>query len=311
MKKAALVIILFGLLASQALSRDLKQIFQTNRGCVVKLETDHGSGTGFFINKFGTILTCYHVVENSKKINVRYGNERYEADLLNYWKEADQAIFLTKISDTPYVKVNPGYDKMNEMLPSEMDPVLVMGFPLGMGLSVNEGKISSIYQDGDLITFQTDAAINPGNSGGPVFNNEGNVIGLATSKIDSEKVKNVSGMNYINSIDWLIHIVPFLFQANAQYMIKKYGGFSYGACEIYFDPQGTLNDADLVIYNIYVGYNEINEISDKPRALPEFSKEGIPYQHFKTIKKKYAQYFYRLARNDRVKQLIVNWSKDL
>jgi S1-C subfamily serine protease len=173
------------------------------------------------------------VVSGAKEIQVEYKGKIYGADILRYWQEQDQALLLCSIEETtPFVKVNPGYHRMNEFLPTEMDEVIIIGFPLGLGLSVNQGRISSKYNYSDtykdLIILQTDAAINPGNSGGPVFNKEGVVVGIATSKINSEIISNVSGMNFVNSIDWLIHNMPFIFQHHAAYIIKEFGEYYLG-----------------------------------------------------------------------------------
>jgi hypothetical protein len=231
-------VIFFGLLLSflagsapNGLALTMQEIFTQNKPAVVKInayetETDYGTGSGFFINEFGVVLTCYHVVSQAKKITILYNNKEYEAGLLDFWEEQDTALIMCKIEEkTPFVKVNPGYDHLNEYLPKELDAVLAVGYPLGLGLSVNEGKVSSLYNFSEeypeLIVLQTDAAINPGNSGGPIFDGRGVVIGIAQSKVNMEAV---SGMNFIYSIDWLVKQRPFIFQANAQYMADRYGG---------------------------------------------------------------------------------------
>jgi S1-C subfamily serine protease len=156
-------------------SQNMQEIFEKNKDCVVRINStyasEEGTGTGFFINEFATVLTCYHVVSDAAKISVLYKNKEYEADILEYYKERDTALLLCKIEErTPYVSVNPGYDHMNKYLPKVLDSVLAVGFPLGLGLSANQGKISSsyIYSDEvpDLIVLQSDVAINPANSGG-------------------------------------------------------------------------------------------------------------------------------------------------
>lgn len=208
-----------------------KEIFKINEKSVVKIKTDMGSGTGFFINGLGSIATCNHVIKGAKSIKVEWQQQTYDAYLLENSEDADQAIIQILKTNTPYVEIAvrhwPFADDSKPPKPfaETMDELLVIGYPLGLALSANSGKISSIYPDKDVkFIYQTDAAINPGNSGGPVFNSDGIVIGIATSKVDMNKHKNVTGMNYVHDIDWLSKFDRCV-QSSYNKLNKQYGPY--------------------------------------------------------------------------------------
>jgi S1-C subfamily serine protease len=145
-------------------------------------------GTGFFIDNKGTILTCAHVIINSKKIVVEVpniGKEKIDVEVLGICPELDIALLRTikyknkefyELHDEDYVfKLEPGLD------------VYAIGFPLGQdNIKFSKGIISG-RQNG---LIQTDTAINPGNSGGPmIFENK--VIGINTSKNIGSNIDNI------------------------------------------------------------------------------------------------------------------------
>jgi hypothetical protein len=273
------------LISPDIYSQTMQQIFEENKSSVVMINTEYesgaGIGTGFFINEFATVLTCFHVVKDATNISVIYNNKAYEADILEYWTEQDVALLLCRIEErTPYVKVNPGYDHRNEYLPNILDPILAVGFPLGLGLSANEGKISASYAYSDdlpdLIVLQSDIAINPGNSGGPVFNDKGIVIGIAQSKINIEAV---SGMNFIYSIDWLINSMPFIFEANAQYMFDKYGGCGF----LYFRRFPGQIPIGLFLLGLHEEFTSPRRFSEQDERQDGYQESNISTESFSRL----------------------------
>jgi len=205
MKRLLTVALLFLTIGIPGFSLTEKEIFQKYSQCVVKIKTETGTGTGFFVNQFGTLLTCSHVVSSQKEIWIEYQNKKYFGLIVADYKDLDQAlvqILFEKDKPFPYVKFAKNPDSYQI---DKLDSVISMGFPLGANdLNVNVGKISAKYisdNKNKMPIYQSDVVINPGNSGGPCFDLEGNVIGIATSKVDTEKIKNVSGMNFINSVN--------------------------------------------------------------------------------------------------------------
>jgi len=137
-------------------------------------------GSGFVISADGYIVTNNHVIENADEIQIEFsGGTKLDAKLVGTDPKTDIALLKVE-SKTPLPFVNFGdSDKMREG-----DWVMAMGNPLGQGFSTSVGivsarnrELSGTYDD----YIQTDAAINRGNSGGPLFNLDGEVIGVNTA----------------------------------------------------------------------------------------------------------------------------------
>jgi serine protease Do len=139
-------------------------------------------GSGFIINKNGTIITNNHVINNAEDIIVRVGDKEYEAKVLGADPYSDLAVLKidTKDKFTPVKFGNSDQARVG-------DWVVAIGNPFGLGGTVTSGIISARNRDINLTRYddfiQTDASINQGNSGGPLFNLEGDVIGINTAII--------------------------------------------------------------------------------------------------------------------------------
>jgi len=144
----------------------------------------HALGSGFVIGKNGLILTNNHVVAKATSIKIKFGNGKvYNAKIVGRDPKTDLAL----------VKVKPGSDFPDPVKLGNSDTihvgdwVMAVGNPFGLGQTVTAGIISAkgrIIGAGPYDDFlQTDAAINPGNSGGPLFNMQGEVVGINTAVI--------------------------------------------------------------------------------------------------------------------------------
>jgi S1-C subfamily serine protease len=145
-------------------------------------QSGKSSGSGFVIDKQGTILTNAHVVDGAKKVSVRFSND----------KTADAKILgADRSSDIAVLQIDPdGLDLTTLPLASAKDvqvgdPVVAIGNPFGQAFSLTTGVVSAKQRsieglNGFAINdvIQTDAAINPGNSGGPLIDSAGEVIGI-------------------------------------------------------------------------------------------------------------------------------------
>lgn len=137
-------------------------------------------GSGFVISEDGYIVTNNHVIEKADEIEIEFfSGARLKAKLVGTDPKTDIALLKVE-SDAPLPFVTFG----NSDLSRVGDWVVAMGNPLGQGFSVSAGIISArnralsgTYDD----YIQTDAAINRGNSGGPLFNMDGQVIGVNTA----------------------------------------------------------------------------------------------------------------------------------
>ena len=148
-----------------------------------KMKT-HALGSGFIISSDGLILTNNHVVAKATEIKIKLlSGKEYDAKLVGRDSKTDLALIkVTPDNDFPKPVVLGDSDAMRVG-----DWVMAVGNPFGLGNTVTTGIISAksrILGEGPYDDFlQTDAAINPGNSGGPLFNMQGQVIGINTAII--------------------------------------------------------------------------------------------------------------------------------
>ena len=137
-------------------------------------------GSGFLIDEKGHIVTNNHVIDNAQEINITVGdNEKkiYKAKVIGKDKKTDLALLKIDAKEPiPFVKFgNSDNARVGE-------PVIAIGNAFGFGGTVTSGIISAkgrhlggqFYEE----FIQTDASINKGNSGGPMFNMNGEVIGV-------------------------------------------------------------------------------------------------------------------------------------
>ena len=139
-------------------------------------------GSGFIIDDAGIVVTNFHVIENAEEITVTLADETvFNAEVLGQDQKTDIAV----------LKIDPGDTKLTAVPFGDSDSlrvgdwVLAIGNPFGLGGTVTAGIVSARGRDignGPYDDFiQTDASINRGNSGGPLFNVEGEVIGINTA----------------------------------------------------------------------------------------------------------------------------------
>jgi serine protease Do len=145
-----------------------------------KRENLTGLGSGFIISDEGYVVTNNHVISGADEITVIFNNglDEVAATLVGTDPKTDIAVLKIDPSNLNIQHVNWGNSEISRV----GDIVLAIGNPLGLGGTVTSGIISSINRDiggGPYVDFiQTDAPINRGNSGGPLFNLDGEVIGI-------------------------------------------------------------------------------------------------------------------------------------
>jgi serine protease Do len=141
----------------------------------------HGIGSGFIISPDGYILTNTHVVSNSSKITVKLTDRReFDAKVVGEDERTDVAVIkIVAKGELPVVRLGDS----NKLRPGQW--VLAIGSPFGFENSVTAGVVSAIARgnvgeggNGYVPFIQTDVAVNPGNSGGPLFNLNGEVVGI-------------------------------------------------------------------------------------------------------------------------------------
>ncbi len=149
-----------------------------------KMPPQHKSsslGSGFVIDASGIVVTNNHVISDADEIMVIFNDGRkLKAEIIGKDPKVDLAVLRVK-PDKPLVAVKFGDSDVEKI----GDWVMAIGNPFGLGGSVSAGIISAKNRDISDQSYgqylQTDAAINKGNSGGPLFNMEGEVIGINTA----------------------------------------------------------------------------------------------------------------------------------
>jgi serine protease Do len=163
-------------------------------------------GTGFIIDSGGLIVTNHHVVAKANEIKIRMHNmKEYDARIVGRDPKTDLALIQVKPDgEFPQPAKLGDSDKLRVG-----DGVMAAGNPFGLSQTVTVGIISAkgrIIGAGPYDDFlQTDAAINPGNSGGPLFNSNGEVVG-----VNSAIVATGQGISFAIPINLVRELLPQL-----------------------------------------------------------------------------------------------------
>ncbi len=153
---------------------------RNNDGDTPRPRRSSALGSGFVISEDGFVVTNNHVIEGADEITIEFfSGQELKAEVIGTDPKTDIALLKVEAT-TPLAFVNFGDSNAARV----GDWVIAMGNPLGQGFSVSAGIVSArnralsgTYDD----YIQTDAAINRGNSGGPLFNMDGEVIGVNTA----------------------------------------------------------------------------------------------------------------------------------
>lgn len=183
-------------------------------------------GSGFVIDANGYIVTNHHVVENAEKIEINFPDgSNYKAKIIGSDAKTDLALVQIINSKKKFTYVDWGNSAQSRV----GEWVVAIGNPYGLSGSVSAGIISALNRNinaGPYDSFiQTDAAINRGNSGGPLFNMNGEVIGV-NSEIISPSGGSV-GVGFAIPADLAKNIIG---------QIKEKGSVERGRLGIYFQP---------------------------------------------------------------------------
>ena len=176
-------------------------------------------GSGFIIDKEGYIITNNHVIEGASEIHVRLSTEKeFDAEVIGRDSKTDLALIKIKSwSDLPVVELGDS-DKVEIG-----EWVMAIGNPFGLSHTVTVGIVSAkgrVIGSGPYDDFiQTDASINPGNSGGPLFNINGEVVGINTAIVASGQ-----GIGFAIPINEAKQIIP---------QLKKEGKVIRGGIGVY------------------------------------------------------------------------------
>lgn len=164
-------------------------------------------GSGFIVSEDGIVLTNNHVIEGADEIYVRFNDRReLKATLIGSDKRSDLAVLKVEANDLPAVKLG----KSKKLKVGEW--VFAIGSPFGFDYTVTAGIVSakgrSLPNENYVPFIQTDVAINPGNSGGPLFNMDGEVVGI-NSQIYTRS-GGFMGVSFAIPIDVALEVVDQL-----------------------------------------------------------------------------------------------------
>ena len=171
-----------------------------------------GSGTGFFWDREGHVVTNYHVVEGGNRFAVTLADQSdWEAELVGVAPEKDLAVLRIRAPRERLLPLKPG--RSGNLLVGQR--VLAVGNPFGLDQTLTVGVVSALGRElrspaGRVIrdVIQTDAAINPGNSGGPLLDSRGRLIGVNTAIFSPSGAS--AGIGFAIPVDTVTRLVPQL-----------------------------------------------------------------------------------------------------
>ena len=250
---------------------DAERIFKANNKAVVVVVTFNqkgeaiSQGSGFFVTEAGAVVTNYHVISNAASIKIKAGTEVLNVEGLLYIdKENDLVILKTAGKNLPIVQLGDA----NKIGIGEK--VYVMGSPEGLENTISDGILSGIREIGTKQKIlQITAPISEGSSGGPVFNTNGEVIGIATFII-----KEAQNLNFAMPVNLIKDKISFKkvialqdagiedYTKSAEYWF--YLGYYYvelgmyrEAIEAYKQSIRINPDIEEAHYNLGVAYNDL------------------------------------------------------
>ena len=171
------------------------------------------SGSGFFLSKDGHIITNYHVIEKAQTIKVSGVNDDYKTSYTASVEISDKQndLAILKITDTSFKPLANIPYTFKYTTSSVGEDCFVLGYPListmGMDIKLTNGIISSKTGfEGNIAEYQMSAPVQPGNSGGPLFDKNGNIIGIVCAKHrEAENAGYAIKASYIRN---LVELLP-------------------------------------------------------------------------------------------------------
>lgn len=187
------------------------------------------SGTAFFINDQGELITNAHVVDQARVVYIQVpssGKRRFEVDIIGTCPERDLALLKLKPDELKAMKKESGKDTLAYLslgdsdLVQRADKIMTLGYPLGQqGLKSTTGVVSGREHLAGHYFIQIDAAINPGNSGGPSLDCKGYVIGVNSAGI--KEAQNVGYIIPINEVKLFLEQLRSMPATNGSKLLRK------------------------------------------------------------------------------------------
>ncbi|MBM7845034.1 S1C family serine protease [Herpetosiphon giganteus] len=245
-----------------AYSNVIRAVYNRGNPSVVRIDVQSSQGeslgTGFVIDKEGHIVTNNHVVGTSSSVLVNFiDGEAAIADLVGIDSDSDLAVIKVR-NPNPNILVPVEFGDSSAIQVG--DVVVAIGNPYGENRTATAGIISAIRgakNEGGGSTFsipgvlQTDAAINPGNSGGPLFNSQGQVIGVNTFILDpSGRGANI-GLGFAVPANLVKLVAPAIIRDGSY--THPFFGAALASADSYFAEANNLPSKGVVITQLYEG----------------------------------------------------------
>lgn len=166
-------------------------IYEDHKAAVVRIHSPTGLGSGVLITDRGHVITNAHVVGDAPNVVIETSQGTFvPASVVRKNVDADLALLKPEAHD---VKWSPSH--WDHAAPPRVgSTVYIIGHPAGLGWTVTEGLISGTRKAGEagkIELIQTNAAISPGNSGGPMFDADGRLVGIVSSKLVGTGIESI------------------------------------------------------------------------------------------------------------------------
>ena len=264
------------------------QVYAENVDAVVTITTNIASGSGFILTDDGYVVTNHHVIENATQVTVALSNSSsYSAKIVGYDSTHDVAVLKVDATDLPHVVLGSSDALMVG------DQITVIGNPLGelnytQTVGYISGKDRGVSTTNVMINMlQTDASINSGNSGGPMFNMQGQVVGIITAKYSgtSSSGASIEGVGFAIPIDDVVKKIYDLIEfgyISGPYLgvtvrdmdssVSQSFGIPMGAYVVTVEKANCAFAAGVREKDIIIGLGEhtISSLSDLTSALQNF-----------------------------------------
>ncbi|CAA6798386.1 MAG: Trypsin-like serine protease with C-terminal PDZ domain [uncultured Aureispira sp.] len=207
MKILTLIGLLFLLYTSTSYAQSFnsEKLIEKCKSGVVYIKLSNSLGTGFLISENGHIVTNYHVIEGYDDSNdyVEFSDgKRYQFYLAGDDKDKDIALLQLRDFDCSECQVLPILPNKNGKTGIE---VATIGHPKGLKFNITKGIISQEILHKEVpYMLRTDVAVNPGNSGGPLFNKNGQVVGIISARLEKKNLfdRDIQNLNFaINAVE--------------------------------------------------------------------------------------------------------------
>lgn len=211
-----------------ACALSLEEISKLNQNTVVTVNVlredgKTASATGFVISPQGYIATAAHTLDKAKLVNLTFSNgaisEEARVVAVSKTPRIDLAILQVSVNYLPSVTFR------NSNTVKAGQQIAVIGSPKRLQNSITNGLVSQLRNVDDITLFQISAPISPSSSGSPVFNEAGEVVGIAISSLEEQNVQNINfalPSNYLLQMMSETKITPQIAKGKEPNKVQKY-----------------------------------------------------------------------------------------